>query len=404
MLVRVDFNVPLDEHGAITDDTRIRAALPTMREILEKGGRPVLMSHLGRPKGKVGRGAAARRRSRERLQELLGAPGASSSTTASARRSSARSRRAPAGAVVLLENVRFHAGRDEGRSRRSRRRSRASATCSSTTPSARSHRDHASVCRRGAPPARRRPGACVERELEAFARVLEDPERPLVAILGGAKVSDKLPVIDNLLERVDALLDRRRDGLHVPRGARARRSASRSCRRTELERGAAQRCAKAERARRRSCCCPSTTCAPSASPPTRSARVSRRRHPRRLDGPRHRPEDARRSTPSASPRRKTLVWNGPMGVFELARLPRRHRGGRARRRGLRGLHGRRRRRLGRRRSSSSASPTRSTTSRPAAARRSSCSRAASCRGSRSLRGVARARVRRPATRRSRARG
>ena len=201
MLVRVDFNVPLDG-GAITDDTRIRAALPTIREIVEKGGRVILMSHLGRPKGEVKEElrldpVAAR------LGELLGSPVVKLDGSAGPEVEAAAAA-APEGTVVLLENVRFHAGETKGDPELSAAYARLGDVFVNDAFGT-SHRDQCSV----AGVARLLPsvaGRLLEREIQAFARVLEQPERPVVAILGGAKVSDKLTVIDNLLDKVDTLL------------------------------------------------------------------------------------------------------------------------------------------------------------------------------------------------------
>jgi len=201
VLIRVDFNVPLEESGAIGDDTRIRAALPTIQSVLERGGRPVLLSHLGRPKGvdeslrlaPVG----------QRLAELSGwkvvcVPSSTGPEAAAAIAS------APQNAVVLLENVRFHARETKGDVELARAYAQLGDVFVNDAFGT-SHRDESSV----SGPARLLPcaaGLLVEKELAAFARVLEQPERPLVAVLGGAKVSDKLPVIENLLEKVDRLL------------------------------------------------------------------------------------------------------------------------------------------------------------------------------------------------------
>ena len=201
VLVRVDFNVPLDG-GAITDDTRIRAALPTIREIVEKGGRVILMSHLGRPKGEVKEElrldpVAAR------LGELLGSPVVKLDGSAGPEVEAAAAA-APEGTGVLLENVRFHAGETKGDPELSAAYARLGDVFVNDAFGT-SHRDQCSV----AGVARLLPsvaGRLLEREIQAFARVLEQPERPVVAILGGAKVSDKLTVIDNLLDKVDTLL------------------------------------------------------------------------------------------------------------------------------------------------------------------------------------------------------
>jgi phosphoglycerate kinase len=200
VLVRVDFNVPL-EGTRISDDTRIRAAVPTIKAILEGGGTPILLSHLGRPKGvqedlrldPVGR----------RLGELLGRPVLKLDESIGPRVEEALAKLKP-GTTVLLENVRFHAGETKGDAALAAAYARLGDVFVNDAFGA-AHRDHASVCG----PARLLPAAAgllLERELVAFRRVLESPAKPFVAVLGGAKVSDKLPVIKNLLDKVDAIL------------------------------------------------------------------------------------------------------------------------------------------------------------------------------------------------------
>ncbi len=199
-LVRVDFNVPLDG-TRITDDTRIRAALPTLRAILERGGGLVLMSHLGRPK-KVEDGLRLDPVGR-RLSELLGRPVLKLEESAGPA-VEASVRQAGPGATVLLENVRFNPGETKGDPELAAAYARLGDVFVNDAFGA-AHRDHASVCG----PARILPacaGLLLKRELDAFQRVLERPEHPFVAILGGAKVSDKLPVIRNLLEKVDSII------------------------------------------------------------------------------------------------------------------------------------------------------------------------------------------------------
>jgi len=201
VLVRVDFNVPL-AGGVITDDTRIRAALPTLRTLLEGGATPVLLTHLGRPKGEVVEELRVDPVAR-RLEELLGSPVNKCDESVGAVASDAVSS-APKGACVLMENVRFHGGETRGDPELSAAFAALGDAFVGDAFGA-AHRDHASVS--GA--ARLLPSAAghlLEAELSAFARVLDEPARPLVAILGGAKVSDKLTVIENLLEKVDALL------------------------------------------------------------------------------------------------------------------------------------------------------------------------------------------------------
>ncbi len=201
VLMRVDFNVPLDASGAISDDTRIRAALPTLEEVRRRGGRLVLMSHLGRPKGvdeslrldAVGKRLAEL--SGQRVVKLAESTGPAVESAVAA---------ADSKSIVLLENVRFNKGETKGDAELARAYARLGDVFVNDAFGT-SHRAEASVSEvaRLLPSAA---GLLLEREIAAFARVLESPERPFVAILGGAKVSDKLPVIENLIDKVDALL------------------------------------------------------------------------------------------------------------------------------------------------------------------------------------------------------
>ena len=202
VLVRVDFNVPLNEQGSIRDDTRIRAALPTLNHILEQGGRPICLCHFGRPKGEVVEALRVDPIA-TRLQELLGSPVLKLGESTGPAVAQAIEGAEP-GTTVLLENVRFHAGETRGDEELARAYA-ALGDCFVGEAFGACHRDHASVSGipRFLPSAA---GRLLEKEMDAFARVLDNPERPLVAILGGAKVSDKLTVIDHLLERVDVIL------------------------------------------------------------------------------------------------------------------------------------------------------------------------------------------------------
>ena len=202
VLMRVDFNVPLASCGAITDDTRIRAALPTIREVLKKGARVVvLMSHLGRPKGideKLRLAPVA-----ERLSKHLKLPVLALRESTGAEVEAAVAR-AATGSVVLLENVRFNAGEQKADPALSAAYARLGDVFVNDAFGT-SHRAECSVSE----VAKLLPsvaGRLLQAEIDAFARVLTQPKRPLVAILGGAKVSDKLLVIDTLLERCDTLL------------------------------------------------------------------------------------------------------------------------------------------------------------------------------------------------------
>jgi phosphoglycerate kinase len=201
VLVREDLNVPMRD-GSISDDTRIRAALPTLRNLSERGAKTVVMSHLGRPKGKRVPELSLRPVA-ERLGELLGKPVAFAEDCVGepAERAAAQLRE---GDVLLLENVRFHPG-DESDDPDFAAQLAALGDLYVNDAFAASHRAHASVV--GV--AERLPayaGELMLAELEALHRALDEPRRPLVAIVGGAKVSTKAGVLRYLLSKVDLLI------------------------------------------------------------------------------------------------------------------------------------------------------------------------------------------------------
>ena len=201
VLVRVDFNGPL-ENGQITDDTRIRAALPTIRLLRDRGGRVILMSHLGRPKGSPNPRYLLAPVAR-RLGELLGTEIALSPTTTGAE-SDRLVASLPPGGVLMLENLRFDPGEEANDPAFADALARLGDVYVDDAFGA-AHRAHASVV--GV--AERLPayaGLLLQAEVKTLDRLLHQPERPFVAILGGAKVSDKLGVVVHLLDRVDALL------------------------------------------------------------------------------------------------------------------------------------------------------------------------------------------------------
>jgi phosphoglycerate kinase len=201
VLVRVDFNVPI-ENGKVLDDWRLRATLPTIRYLTERGAKVILLSHLGRPKGKRDEQFSLRPVA-QRLSELLGQPVqfADDCVGEVAEQTVAQLQ---AGEVLLLENLRFHAGEEANNDSFAQQLARLGDVFVNDAFGA-AHRAHASVhaITKFLPSYA---GLLMEREVTHLSRLLEAPEKPFVAVLGGAKVSDKIGVIRNLLTKVDALL------------------------------------------------------------------------------------------------------------------------------------------------------------------------------------------------------
>lgn len=203
VLMRVDFNVPLDHDGNITDDTRIRAALPSIERILEAGGSVVLMSHLGRPKGQVNP-AMSLRPVADRLVDLVDAPVKFATDTVGPAAVELAKGLQP-GEVLLLENLRFAQGETDNDPEFAAALAGLGDTYVNDAFGT-AHRAHASTVGVTAHFAQCRAGLLMERELENLGTLMGEPERPFVAVLGGAKVGSKVDVILNLLDRVDTLL------------------------------------------------------------------------------------------------------------------------------------------------------------------------------------------------------
>ena len=209
VLVRVDFNVPQDDTGAITDDRRIRMALPTITSILDRGGKAILMSHLGRPAGKGFEQAFSLAPVAAWLGELLGKPVTLASDTGGPD-SHAKARALPAGGVLVLENVRFNKGEKKGDDQAYVAGLATLADAYVNDAFGTCHRTEASM--HAVPMAMKalgKPavvGFLVEKEIQYLADAIRHPKRPFVAILGGKKVSDKIAVIENLLAICDHVL------------------------------------------------------------------------------------------------------------------------------------------------------------------------------------------------------
>ena len=318
VFVRLDLNVPLEE-GVVTDDARIRASLPTLTELLERGASIVAASHLGRPNRRVvetlrlGPVAELLRSSLDRVVEYVPTDGVLSPEV----EQSCQALAFEPGRIVLLENLRFDPG-EEANDRAFAQRLAALADLYVDDAFGAVHRAHASVV--ALPEVHQEQGRdtvagrLLQREVEALSRLVDDPARPYVAVLGGAKVSDKLGTIGALVERVDALLiggamaftfiaaegGSVGDGLVEPerfdevRAARARAD----------ERGVVLQLPEdVVAAPSKSLDAPRHT-VPSAHVPAGELGLD--------IGPRAVEEFARTIADA-----KTIVWNGPMGVFEL---------------------------------------------------------------------------------------
>lgn len=223
-IVRVDFNVPLNEQFEITDDTRIQAAIPTLKKVLEKGGSLIIMSHLGRPKGVTGKFSLKHIISR--IEEYLGTK---VQFAEDCQKADAEAAALKPGEVLLLENLRFYA-EEEGKPRglaedateEEKQAAKAAvkesqkafvaklasyADCYINDAFGTAHRAHASTALIAKYfPNDKMFGYVMEGEIEAIDKILHNPARPLTAILGGAKVSSKIGIIENLIDRVDHLI------------------------------------------------------------------------------------------------------------------------------------------------------------------------------------------------------
>jgi phosphoglycerate kinase len=312
-LLRVDFNVPLDDNGEITDDTRIRAALPTIKLLLERGARPVILSHLGRPKGKPDPKYSLQPVA-TRLKELTGANVNFVESTDSDEALKASQELKP-GEILLLENTRFLGGEEKNDQRLSRALSELG-DCFVNDAFGAAHRAHASTVGVAEHLRPAVAGLLMEKELEYLGGALADPKRPFIAILGGSKISGKIDVIEQLLPKVDGLLiggamactfykamglETGKSLVEEDRVAMAKDLLDRGGMRLTLPHDA--------------------TVAPSIDQAAQAKPVARNAIPKdqaMLDIGPQTVASYSRAIASA----KTIIWNGPMGVFETPPLDR----------------------------------------------------------------------------------
>lgn len=203
VFVRVDYNVPFDEKGNVSDDTRVAASLPTLRHLIDQGAKVILASHLGRPKGKVDMKYSLKPVVAV-LEKLLGKPVAFAEDCVGPKAEAAVAAMKD-GDVLLLENVRFHSEEEKNDPAFAAQLAKlADAFVNDAFGSA--HRAHASTAGIAKDLPIKVGGFLIERELKFLGEATANPKRPFVAILGGAKVSDKIQVIDSLLDKCDALI------------------------------------------------------------------------------------------------------------------------------------------------------------------------------------------------------
>lgn len=204
-LIRVDFNVPLNEKFEITDDTRMRAALPTIEKVIEKGGSPVIMSHLGRPKNGP-EDKFSLKHLVAHLSELLGGRTVKIAPDCIGEETKKVADSLQPGEVLILENLRFHGEETKGDAEFARKLSEMG-DCWVNDAFGTAHRAHASTAVIAQYfPNDKMFGFLVDSEVASLEKVMKEPQRPFTAIMGGSKVSSKITIIENLLERVDHLI------------------------------------------------------------------------------------------------------------------------------------------------------------------------------------------------------
>lgn len=311
VLVRVDFNVPVDDQGQITDDRRIKAAIPTIKSLADRGAKVILVSHFGRPKGgpedKYRMDAMGKR-----LSELMGKPVVKVNDSIGADSKKAIEA-LPEGGVVLLENVRFY--KEEEANNEEFAKSLADlADIYVNDAFGTAHRAHASTAgvAKFLKPAVS--GYLMQKEIDIMGKALSNPERPFVAILGGAKVADKLGVIKNLLEKVDTLIIG--GGMAYTFLKAQGMEIGKSLLDAEKIEFAKEMMAQAKSRGIKLLLPVDVVVTDDFKKPTMSKTVAVNQIPSDLQGVDIGPETIKLFAKEIKTA-KTVIWNGPMGVFEL---------------------------------------------------------------------------------------